>query len=519
MEQKNVLRVFVGSNVAETTDGTLIDSYTDLNDGAIAIVGYNNTVTNDPTSDGEKWRFVWRNGTQLIYSPWITGKNILKCYKRSYTGSNEQISYVGHNGSSGSLELQNSKLYLLRLAEVAQFKTFGDKIHYKTFEYKSDASASQAEVMQGLYESALMNLSKEAEDTVKVERTVAGTSLAALTGSATIYKLTKGLTTVYTYTKAAAGDATLTASTASVTDGTIFQTPSTSAESFTFTAVALGSSAGSHVIWINDTSYVVADAGTNAQNATAIVAAINAGTQAKAVAATAAVTITMNDDTPATVMVLSSDDDSTFANVAVTYGDTVPVNYYIDGTTSAAATFELDYPWVGETCYFYEGTTVGSTCGIITATGNYGLKFSGLPRTNFEVGVMKYLKNRFKLMMTVDGTTSTSTITYTTTAKEGAGTWKEIAELEWFASGNEINYGKRVKEPGDKAMRSTVVEDARYETINISFIDNEYIMLTGGQPASVQEIILAFYKDSAQGDAMITNLNKSAYIVLSAFSA
>jgi hypothetical protein len=504
--QKNVLRLFIGKSVAQTADTTLIDSYSDLTDGAIAIVDLNNKVHTD-ISDLAVCRFVTRQGTQLFYSPFIRLSNITATATRSYSAGTEQVSFYGHNGTSGSITAANSTNYIMRLMLIDNMKMTRNQNVFKFGQYTSDASATQTEIADGLYDNLLQNFDKEV-DQLRFERTAAGASLAAFTGSATIYKFTKNSTTVNTYTKAAAGNATLTASTASVTAEDLIQTPSTTSRSYTFSAVALGSTAGSHVLYLGDTSYYLADAGTDAQNATAIVAAINAGTQATASASTAAVTIILRDGVSAPLTVLSSDDNITFANVAVTNSDTCPIVYKAAATTSAAATFELDYAWQGPTCYFYEGTTVGKQAGVITATGNYGIKVSAEPRTNFTAGTWKYFKQRFKLSV-VYGSTPTveSSITYSKVAAEGNGGWRQIAELEYFANGNEQSYGDRIVYPGHPALRTEVDNTKVYEILVLRYTDAEFTNIVGQTPGSLGEIMLAFEKDSAQGDALITTLN------------
>jgi hypothetical protein len=177
--------------------------------------------------------------------------------------------------------------------------------------YATDTT--QATIAKQLMESHIKNFSplREKYPSILCDRVALTTSVAAITDNATIYKLTKGLKTVYTYTKAAAGDATLAASQVDVTLGNNVNIPTYNGRSFSFTASALGTGAGRHVIYIGTTTYSVADAGTDAQNATAIAAAINAGTQASASANSATVTITYHENTVALPpMVLSSADDA-----------------------------------------------------------------------------------------------------------------------------------------------------------------------------------------------------------------
>jgi len=276
------------------------------------------------------------------------------------------------------------------------------------------------------------------------------------TGTSTLVKVTKGSKTVSVYIKAADGTSDFTASTASVAAATTtlaYAFPSTDGKTFTFDAVALGSGAGHTLVVIGETKYLVADAGTDAQNATAIAAAINAGTQATASVSTATVTITYKAGTIGNLppMVLKSDDDSTWTLVAVTIasGDSKQVVYRTDAATTTAATFTLDEPWQGETGYVYEGTTA-VTAGVATlTTGLWGLKFSGLALP-FDAIVGKYEIVRFnvkpklgnQMINPITGTGYTYALGFDSSvlaydvqaAKEGTGMYQQVAEEELLAS-------------------------------------------------------------------------------------
>ena len=190
-------------------------------------------------------------------------------------------------------------------------------------------------------------------------------------------KLTKGSTTAKFYIQ----DATdgVVASTGTIAAADVINVPSSNYRSVSFTAQDLGSSAGRHVIVLGSTVYNVADAGTAAQNATAIAAAINAGTQAKAVVSSSTtVTITLlGDYYMARPLVTYTADDSAWsiATLTVVDGETLPVTYKAVAAVSGAASFELDYAYQGETGYFVGGTTAASNAGIVTSITEYGLKF------------------------------------------------------------------------------------------------------------------------------------------------
>lgn len=510
--QKNNLLVWVGKYMAaETAAATLIDNYTDLIDSEIALIDLttNKTIQNAASATGP-FRLVHRRGTQLLYSPIFSGgTKIQKTKSRTYVDALEQISYVGWNGTSGAFQVTDSKLYLIRISIVDSFKEFGNKIMSKVAEFKSGVSTTQALIADGLYDSLLHHYSDEVEKTMKIERVAAGGTLTTPTGSSNVQLLTKDSKTVAVYIKTGDATATFTASTASFSAGDVVQFPSTTSRSFVLTSHALGSGAGSICVYINTTAYLTADTGTDAQNAAALAVLINAGTQATAtVTDTTNLTIVLLPHVDANVICMKTDNDSTWANIVVTNQDTVPVVYKVAAATSSAATYELDYPWVGETCYVVDGTTVGSCSGVLTATGAYGIKFSGVRRTNFVAGVFKYAKNRFKLTTTVDGSTPTTTVTYSQVARDGVGVEEQIRELEWFAAGNQYNYGQRVLQPGDQTYTSEVVENKRYDTLSFTIIDdNDVVTLTGASPKSQTEVILAFEINSHQGEQLVTSMN------------
>lgn len=412
----------------------------------------------------------------MNWSDTINAKQITSIVAKRYTPSANQVDYIGYNGTSGSIDAINSNLYTVRMNMLPLDTAGFMQQTIKRGTYKSTSSATATAVMNGLYNSLLVNFKREPETLVKFERVAANTSIAALTGTAVIYKLTKGSKTVITYIKTADATTGFTASTASVTDGTIFQTPSTSGKTFTFSAVALGAGAGRHALYINETTYNVADAGTNEQNAVAIAAAINAGTQATATVAAAVVTIRLNDGVSGNVMVLSTNDDTTWANVAVTVatGDTTPVCYYIDGTTSSAATFTLDSEWVGETCYFYEGTTAANHCGILTAAAGRGIKITGVPVPTTAPNFF-YKIPRWVTTISDAGTTTIST----TAGYEGSGTLSQVKEMEQQFQGNEGNfYRAQVPSP---TFRSDATEAKGYSLIIINYVDD--MSTTLGQSA------------------------------------
>ena len=449
INEKNCTYLYVGNVTNGYADNADVDIST-MPAGSIALVKTDQTTVKSEEGalvSGTTYQLINKltDGT-IVRSPQFTSSNIVTKGKAAYSAPTEQVSFIGYNGTSvtglGTITAGESYIIGLWLNHTkGAYDQKGEVKHISAYA----TGTTQAAIAKQLMESHAKNFSplREKYPSILCDRVALTTSVAAITGSATIYKLTNGSKTVYTYTKAAAGDATLTASTASVTLGDAIHIASYNARSFTFSAVALGTGAGRHVIYIGSTSYSVADAGTDAQNATAIAAAINAGTQATASVDTAAVTITYAANTVALPpMVLSSSDDSTFAAVAVTAasGDLIPVKYKAAATTSAAATFELDLPWQGPTGYLYEGTgaTTTSSIGIATLTSDtWGLKFTGVKQP-FDPQVDENVKISFEVLTDSFGDYGTEYKAVIPT--KGQGTWQEVAQLEAYTQGNETWY-------------------------------------------------------------------------------
>ena len=105
----------------------------------------------------------------------------------------EQVSFIGYNGTSGSIDAITSNLYFARIAMLNEQNTFGNRTMYENFKYETGTSTSQKAVAQGLWLDAI-NL-RNAEQMYKFERISDGTQ-ADWTGTATHMYFTKGSSTV-----------------------------------------------------------------------------------------------------------------------------------------------------------------------------------------------------------------------------------------------------------------------------------------------------------------------------------
>ena len=146
---------------------------------------------------------------------------------------------------------------------------------------------------------------------------------------------------------------------------------------------------------------------------------------------------------------------------------------------------------------------------IPSATGlaaQWGIKCTGVAQTNFKAGVFNYVVPSFKIEPQNCGTT---TVTYSTAASKGSGTYGQVAELEWFAQGN-LGLRWRVDTP-PVTLHTQASSSSTYETIAIKYkTDSASDSVTGTTPASHAEIVLAFVVNSDSGDKIIATLTEWA---------
>jgi hypothetical protein len=481
--QKNVRNLILGKSLTVGTGvpavGTQVEP-SNMANGAVAITDLSGKrITTLASGEGLKGFCVvqGQGADKPLIKHSIKPSNITGAYLKNYSAATEQVSYIGSNGTTGSLPAGAvDTTYYGAVVLQGEFLTFGAREMKKTFDYKCTTSDSTADVAAGLALSIYNGVARMADPYYKVERVATTTSVAAFTGTAVAIKLSKGSKTVAFVDSAGA------ASTGTAAVGNVVNLPSTNGTSFTFTALILGTAAGSHVVAIGNTLYTVADAGSAAQNATAIAAAINAGTQATATVSTADVTIQLLPTTkPTTVSVYDTNGTAAIA-VTINTGDATPVKYVVASGVTAGASFTLDLPWTGESCIVFEGTTAASMAGVATLSGAtpWGLKLTGLPRT-YEDITFRFYKIRFAVeLFNMGSTTSTLSVA----ANEGSGMSEAVQWLESFTVGNEGAY--YVIQPDQPLARrknslNYIGSGQGWNLITINYYDETTNNIIGGQ--------------------------------------
>lgn len=152
--QNNVTHLFVGKDVTPTTG-----SRDALSTGQLGI--FKNGATsgsNDALTAGDRFMVAFKDANgQVLMSPEIKYDNIYSKNKTDYAAAAQKVAYVGYNGTSGSITVGNSDIYILRVVLQDPTRTLAEHPLYEYAEYSSDAAATQREIAEGLIENAVYN--------------------------------------------------------------------------------------------------------------------------------------------------------------------------------------------------------------------------------------------------------------------------------------------------------------------------------------------------------------------------
>ena len=80
-------------------------------------------------------------------------------FYKTDAAATEQKTYIGYNGTTGSIAVANSEVYTVRLLRKDWSKTWGEHGSFKLVgTYQSDASATQTEIADALVANIYKNL-------------------------------------------------------------------------------------------------------------------------------------------------------------------------------------------------------------------------------------------------------------------------------------------------------------------------------------------------------------------------
>lgn len=195
LTQRNISFVLIGRNINATT-ATRVEN---LLSGQIAIANKFGAVLDDNAGATDVDNFaeikIHQGGTQRA-TDIIRRDNVVSVRTRAYAAPTEQITFVGYNGTSGSIVVTNDNPYIVRLNFIS-----GDRSQEFPMQrilhgyYKSDTTATQAEIADGLAANINANARRRFERDIMAE-VLCDNAGAAITGAPTNFTVTRDSKTV-----------------------------------------------------------------------------------------------------------------------------------------------------------------------------------------------------------------------------------------------------------------------------------------------------------------------------------
>ncbi len=201
--------LLIGKSVSRTATVNVLDvnnsSY--LADGEIVVLDENDTpLTAGTTFSGSRYiSIVQRSGgsasspTSLVRSARIDGANVIAYSGKSYVAPQEQISYLGFNGTSGSIDKSGTADYVLRLNFKEDKTIWSHYSNTRIWRYEPVATTDQIDIANYFAIQASNDSFSKSE--VKVERLI---NVAATGTDAATFTFTTGSPTVTTSVAATA---------------------------------------------------------------------------------------------------------------------------------------------------------------------------------------------------------------------------------------------------------------------------------------------------------------------------
>lgn len=140
------------------------------------------TIEEDALEAGVEYEFIFRNSKGVLNKtrPFTSADIVGSPVYMATTARQEQVTYVGYNGVSGSMDAANSTYYGLKLVLNHTFGMLNNSPLMLTIPYQSDSSATQSEVAAGLAIAGTKVLNRQAHKPIKIERVNSGAQLVDL---------------------------------------------------------------------------------------------------------------------------------------------------------------------------------------------------------------------------------------------------------------------------------------------------------------------------------------------------
>ena len=190
--EKNVAQLFIADDAIQTdlsalgtavipNVGSLVSQ---VADGDIFVMTPNNRLVDEAAanfvdiSTQRYLKIVQRTGAFMIESDVIDVQSVKSYTITGCVPQAQQLDYIGSNGTAGSIDVANSNWYTVRLyVKPATIQGFMQQ-KIVTGAYKSDSTAIQWEIAQGLCYNLIQSYAKEVEQDIRFATVVSGVSVA-----------------------------------------------------------------------------------------------------------------------------------------------------------------------------------------------------------------------------------------------------------------------------------------------------------------------------------------------------
>lgn len=196
---KDQFRVIVAKDIARTATVGSLASPSSLADGEVVVTDAGNVIldiTSVLTADRVKLVQGRGSANPLFETATFSAAELYQYKGQAYEAPQQQVTYVGYDAvaGSGSFEVLNNNAYAMTLTFISDVTVPGIQGNYipVTTWYQSDASATQAEVCNGLYALQVAQLAKFPYPVILSERVNSDVG----TGTGQTATVTKGSKTV-----------------------------------------------------------------------------------------------------------------------------------------------------------------------------------------------------------------------------------------------------------------------------------------------------------------------------------
>ena len=175
VDQKQQL--LIGKSISRTATVNVQDpnNASFLADGEIVVLDENDSplVAGTTYAQSKYIKLVQRSGAtassaQVIQSDRIDGANVISYKGLSYAAPQEQISYVGYNGASGSIDDTQTTDYVLRLSFLHDKDVWSNRLKTFILRYSPTATTNQTDIVD--YFAPLFSDNSDINSETRIER-------------------------------------------------------------------------------------------------------------------------------------------------------------------------------------------------------------------------------------------------------------------------------------------------------------------------------------------------------------